>query len=81
MRSLGVFGYNTYSLAYDTAANVLYAGCYAPTALGTGVWKYDGIIWVNTAEGISNFSIPCLAYDSDNNTLYAGTHNNGVWSR
>jgi ligand-binding sensor domain-containing protein len=62
-----------YSLAYDSAHNVLYAG-----TAGDGVWKYNGTTWTNTGGAVSSYIIYSLAYDSAHNVLYAGTVS-GLW--
>ena len=59
-----------YSLAYDSAHNVLYAAFQYSPSTG-GVWKYDGKSWTDT--GGDDYSIVSLAYDRKHNLLYAGT--------
>jgi len=67
------------SLVYDSAHNVLYAGCeeqvgQAGETAGRGVWKYDGGSWTDTGRAISPYYIASLAYDSTHNLLYAGCY-------
>lgn len=66
-------------LVYDSAHNVLYAGCEqqvgeAGETAGRGVWKYDGRSWTDTGGAISDYYIASLAYDSTHNLLYAGCY-------
>jgi hypothetical protein len=74
-----VSNYRVDSLAYDSAHNVLYAGCeqqvgQAGETAGRGVWKYDGGSWTDTGGAISHYYIASFAYDSTHNLLYAGCY-------
>jgi hypothetical protein len=63
-----------YGLAYDSAHNILYAGCVSSTVyrndFGGGGWTSTG-----TVDGVSR--VHSLAYDGARNILYAGC-NNGI---
>ena len=66
-------------LVYDSAHNVLYAGCKQQvedtgSTAGRGVWKYDGKSWTDTGGSVSSYEIGCLAYDSTHNLLYASCY-------
>jgi hypothetical protein len=74
-----VSNFSADALAYDSAHNVLYAGCKQQVertgvTAGRGVWKYDGKSWTDTGGEISNYHIASLAYDSAHNLLYAGCY-------
>ena len=72
-----ISSYSIYSLAYDSAHNLLYAGT-SKDGSNTGVWKYDGATWADVSSSLSGKPVVCLLYDSERNVLYAGT-DGGVW--
>lgn len=63
-----------WSLAYDSAHNLLYTGTQA-----NGVWKYNGSSWKNTGGALANKRVTRVAYDSNHDILYAGCANDKVW--